>query len=85
MNINSIISMLEDASNNNEAIYVDYTNAEGITNEFEIRDIRINKHFGSHCFDHKGYIDAFCGTEDDENYGDYYTFKISRFNHICRA
>lgn len=82
MDISKIVRTLRHASENEETLKVTYTNAMGITNEYEIWDIEADPDYGNGRICRDGYIRAYCGQKDGYDYDDYYTFKISRFESI---
>lgn len=82
MNIVKIIKILEEAYENGNQLSVIYTNSWGDTNEYIIWEVEIDSDYGSGKINEDGYIRAYCGTFNDEEFDDYYTFKISRFNYV---
>lgn len=67
----------EDVEDVNEVtLSVEYTNAEGETNQFRITDIRRSSEYG------EKYLCAYCVDKDGETEDKYRTFKIERFEWI---
>ena len=74
-----VIELLKKAWLEDLTIRAEYTNACGDTSEYVIWDVRPDSKYGNGTICHQGYINAFCGTKDDEEYDKTYTFKIDRF------
>ena len=82
MHISKIVEILERAWEEGLTLDVTYTNSYGTTNEYQIWDIEPDREYGNGRICEEGYIKAYCGYKDDEEYDEYYTFKIERFESI---
>lgn len=82
MTLNTIIERLKRAWDEELTLYVEYTNSYGVTNEYVIWDVEPDREYGNGKICRDGYIQAFCGTKDDKEYNDTYTFKIDRFESV---
>lgn len=82
MTTRKIVELLERAWDEGLTLNVVYTNSFEVTNEYTIWDVEPDSEYGNGRICEKGYIQAFCGTKDEEEYNDTYTFKISRFESV---
>lgn len=82
MRLDKIVQLLQQAYEEDLSLEVVYTNANGDTNEFTIWDVEPDSEYGNGKIHMNGYITAYCGYKDNEEYNDNYTFKISRFEDI---
>lgn len=82
MSIEEIIELLQEAYEEDLRLSVTYTNSIGETSEYEIWEIDPECDYGNGEIDEDGYIQAYCGSKDNEECDQYYTFKISRFNYV---
>lgn len=82
MRLDTIVQLLQQAYEEDLSLEVVYTNANRDTNEFTIWDVEPDSEYGNGQIHRNGYITAYCGYKDNEEYNDTYTFKISRFEDI---
>lgn len=82
MRMRKILELLERAWDEELTLDVVYTNSYGTTNEYKIWDVEPDSEYGDGTISEDGYIQAYCGTKDDEEYNDTYTFKIERFESL---